>query len=108
MKRLLTAICLSVLTIGSAIADSQSVAINNLSFSRNEHGIAIITGEAFNKTEKILKVVFIKFNLYNSQDSLVGNTIAHAQELKPHGKWIFQARAVEEFTKIEVSDIQAY
>lgn len=108
MKRLIAALCFTVLTIGSATADSQSISVTGLSFSRNEHGIAIITGEAFNQTDKVLKAVFIKFNLYNPQGALVGNTIALAQELKPRGTWIFQARAVEQFTRVEISDIQAY
>lgn len=94
--------------ISNAFAGPGSIAVAGLTVDRNEYGIATISGQATNQADKVAKSVFIRFDLFDAQGALVGNTITHAQNLKPGAKWNFQVQAVEKFTRVEMSGVEVF
>jgi hypothetical protein len=77
----------------AAMADEQSpVAVSNLQAVAGPiPSISYITGTATNTKGKPIEAVFLYFNLYDSNDALVGNAIANASNLAPNDKWKFKA-----------------
>lgn len=55
------------------------------------NGFPAIIGVATNKGEKLVHNAFVKFNLYDAGGNIIGNTIAHGQNIGPNERWRFEA-----------------
>lgn len=72
------------------------------------NGGTAIVGVAVNTTAKTLTTVFVTFNLYDAQNSLVGNAFATVNGLEPGVQWRFEAPAPAAFTTYKVAKVLAY
>ncbi|MGY4816334.1 FxLYD domain-containing protein [Pseudomonas chlororaphis subsp. piscium] len=52
--------------------------------------------------------VFVKFKLYDSEGSVVGNTIAHGQDIGLSESWKFLAPATTPFSEAKLSSVQVH
>ncbi|MBD2794089.1 FxLYD domain-containing protein [Xenorhabdus szentirmaii] len=81
----------ALMTAFSSFANQEErVSVTNLHVKNGQNGIPYIAGDARNNTDKTLKHVFVKFNLYQG-NTLVGNTADMAQNLGPRESWKIQA-----------------
>ena len=67
-----------------------------------------IVGIAKNVGVVAMSDVFIEINLYDEQNVLVGNAIAHGMNLAPSGAWRFIAPATVRFHRAVISKVTAY
>ncbi|VVD71802.1 hypothetical protein PEP31012_00644 [Pandoraea eparura] len=71
------------------------------------NGFPAIVGIATNTGNALVRDAFVKFNLYDAQGNIVGNTIAHGQNIGPSERWRFEApfvaRNVQSFKLTEIS-----
>ncbi|UCR87467.1 FxLYD domain-containing protein [Pseudomonas chlororaphis] len=65
-------------------------------------------GVAHNNRNATLANVFVKFKLYDSEGSVVGNTIAHGQDIGPGENWKFSAPATTPFSEAKLSSVQVH
>lgn len=91
-----------LLTINKSLGEINSV--NKYSSVNKEETLILgqikiensyIVGEVTNVSNKILKTVFIKFNLYDENGKQVGDTIDSCNNLEPNKIWIFKAPIIE-------------
>ena len=110
MKKLLFAILVSVASINAFSGDTQSspVAVSDLQAMRNEYGHPVIKGVVKNLTGNQVKQVFVKFNLYDEQGNLIGNTIDHVSNLEPGARWVINAQSPKEFYSFKMTSVDAY
>ncbi|MCE0914712.1 FxLYD domain-containing protein [Pseudomonas sp. NMI760_13] len=90
----------------SAVA-ADKVTVSGLNVS-NAAGYPAVEGLARNNTNATLANVFVKFKLYNPAGQVVGNTIAHGQDIGPGETWKFSAPATGSFSRAELSQVQAF
>lgn len=92
MKRIF-ALATCVVFSTAAMADNQSpVTVDNLQAMAGPiSSISYITGTATNTKAQTIGGVFLHFNLYDSNNALVGNAIANANNLAPNDTWKFKA-----------------
>ena len=50
-----------------------------------------VCGTVVNNTGRYWNNITINVNLYDKENNQIGNTMAYAQNLEPHGKWKFKA-----------------
>jgi hypothetical protein len=106
MKKTLFSVLLSVLA-SSSFAQNDRLAITNLRATQ-DYGSAKVSGTAKNQSDKPIKNAFIHFNLYDGQGTLIGNTIAHAENIDPHGSWNFSASTPVTFATVRVADVKLF
>jgi hypothetical protein len=103
---------LKMLALAAALFATTSIATEKVTVSdlqvTNNGAYASVEGLALNNTQTTLRNVFVKFKLYNSSGQIVGNTIAHGQDIGPGETWKFSAPATGEFTEAELSQVQAF
>ncbi|MBC8954475.1 FxLYD domain-containing protein [Xenorhabdus sp. PB62.4] len=87
---LLLSLLFIIISFSSFANSDNRVTVTNLQIKNGENGIPIIIGDAQNNTNKTIKYVFVKFNLYQG-NTLVGNTMDMAQNLGPRESWKIQA-----------------
>lgn len=107
LKQLFVTLAL-LLVMSTLRAQQTSLAIEDMQAIREANGLQAVAGIALNRSDKVIKNAFVKFNLYDAQGILVGNTITHAANLGPGERWRFKALASQNFSTVKVSDIQLY
>ncbi len=109
MKKFLV-VLFTIISANTFAAGPQSsrIAVSDLQAARNEYGLPIIKGIATNTSNTVAKEIFVKFNLYDQQGNLVGNTIAHASNLEANGQWIINALSPKEFASFAMTGVDAY
>jgi len=112
MKSLLkAAVVIAVLFFSPFVAcdETPNIPITDLQVDTIETGLPVIKGIATNNTGKQVKNVFIRFNLYDANGIVVGNTIAYASDLSPGDRWQLRApSAIRSFTSFKITNINAY
>ncbi len=102
----ITALCFSPL---AACDDTPNIPITDLQVDTAETGSPVIKGMATNRTGKLVKNIFVNFNLYDANGVVVGNTIASATNLSPGDRWQLRApSAIRNFTSFKITGINAY
>jgi len=72
------------------------------------YNVMQIAGVATNQSNKEIKHAFIKFNLYNGQGALVGNTITAVDNLGAGEEWDFKALSPINFETAKISEVNLY
>lgn len=111
MREIIAALCAFLIATAHAQADAnqQALVISDMHSMQDENGIPAIVGLATNSSGAPIGKAFIKFNLYDAQGNLVGNTIATASNIAPGQAWRFKApMVVRDATRYEVTEINAY
>lgn len=104
-----TGLLLLMTAAKAPMAQQDVLMVRSINAVREVNGLPVITGIAVNQSPKAIKNAFIRFNLYDAENILVGNTIAHASNIGPGEQWRFRATAtVKEFVVVKVSDIQIF
>ena len=67
-----------------------------------------LTGSAVNTSDKVLSVVTITFNLYDSENNQIGNAVAQGIQIAPGQRWIYNAPAAQSFDHAKVSNVTAF
>jgi len=106
MRRLFI-IAVTFFFISNSFAESDAIKILNMQATQTA-SIFNVNGTAQNISGKLLKTVFIEFNLYDEQGSLVGNSIATVSNLGAGVNWKFNASSPIPFSKVTVSAIRTY
>lgn len=70
--------------------------------------LSAVQGMAHNNSNATLANVFVKFKLYDGAGNVVGNTVAHGQDIGPGENWKFSAPATQAFSKAELSSVTIY
>lgn len=100
------AICVSPLGVCD---DTPNIPITDLQVDTSETGLPVIKGMAINRTGKLVKNIFVSFNLYDANGVVVGNTTATASNLSPGDRWQLRApSAIKNFTTFKITNINAY
>src|SRR4051812_12697552 len=109
MKKLLFVLLTSIVSINAPANDGlpSSVAVSDLQAIRNEYGYPVIKGVVTNLTNNPVKHVVIKFNLYDQQGNLIGNTLDIASNLEPRGRWVINAQSPKEFHTFKMTGVDA-
>lgn len=83
--------------------------VEDVDWASDELGLRSIVGTVRNTSNSSYSYAQVSFNLYDSADNLVGNTIANVQNLEPKGTWKFRAIVFEKrATKAKLKDISSY
>lgn len=88
----------------SASADYQ-VEITEVHTGTAPAGYPAVMGIARNTTNGSLANVFVKFKLYDKDGNVVGNTLAHAQDIGPGETWKFAAPTTVPFTEAKLGGV---
>ncbi len=109
MKKLLL-VLLAITSINALAGDPQPspVAVSDLQAARNEYGRLVIKGIVTNLSSHPVKDVFVKFNLYDEQGNLIGNTIDHASNLEAGARWVINAQSPKEFSSFKMTGVDTY
>lgn len=67
-----------------------------------------IAGTAVNHSATLVKTVFVNFNLYDRNDTLVGNAGTYVKNLEAGKTWSFSASAPKPFNKAKVAEVIVY
>jgi hypothetical protein len=94
LKKLI-AVILCAVAFGGATAQTVSgpgnVSVIESEVVRGANGFPAIVGVVANTGAAVVHDAFVKFNLYDSQGNIVGNTIAHGRNIGPGERWQFEA-----------------
>lgn len=101
-------IALAVLFLSTAVIADDRVTVSGLQVGKADAGYPAVLGIAHNNTNATLENVFVKFKLYDSAGNVVGNTVAHGQDIGPGENWKFSAPATQTFEKVTLSDVKIY
>jgi len=105
---LLAAVC-TVAAAPASAQQSQAVRVDSMQAEAGELlPFSYIVGAATNVTDKRLKAVFLNFNLYDSQNMLVGNTATVAHDLDAGGAWQFRAPVTVPYHHFTLVRVNAY
>jgi hypothetical protein len=104
---LLLALCESINVI-AADALPSPVVVNEVQAMRDANGLPVIKGVVTNVSSSAVKEVFVKFNLYDQQGNLIGNTIDHASNLEPGAHWVINVQSPKEFHSFKITEVKAY
>lgn len=107
MKRRAAIVFALTATALQARAQSASLSLSDLQVTQDQ-GIATIMGTATNTTGRPLTDAFVTFNLYDQNGTVVGNTMAHVQNLAAGSRWQFTAQTPVAFARAQVSQIQVF
>jgi len=108
MKRLITLAAGLFITCSALAQESGNVQVTNLRIIPGPTEQAgYVEGIATNTTNKVLNMVIVEFNLYDTQNNQVGNTLAVAQNLAPGGTWKFQAPTARPFDHASLTKVTA-
>lgn len=91
-----------------AHAQQPALSVSDLRVTRGGRGISTITGTATNVAGRPLTDAFLTFNLYDQAGAIIGNTMAHVQNLGAGERWQFAARTPLAFARVEVSQVQVF
>jgi hypothetical protein len=110
MKNFLIVFLVSLASMSVFAGDTQPspVAVSELQALRNTYGLPIIKGVVTNVSINPVKEVFVKFNLYDEQGNLIGNTIDHASNLEPGARWVINAQSPKEFHSFKITEVKTY
>lgn len=108
MKKLLSVFAAFLIT-ASAFAGNAGVSIVDSS-AQVESGTTIttITGTAKNESGKKISAVFIKFNVMDSNGSVIGNAITNLNDFEPGTTWKFKAQYPGIFASYKLVAIDTY
>ncbi|WP_282362130.1 FxLYD domain-containing protein [Pseudomonas sp. PS01300] len=104
---MLKMLALAAALFATATLASEKVTVSDLQVTNNG-AYPAVEGLALNNTQTTLRNVFVKFKLYNASGQVVGNTIAHGQDIGPGETWKFSAPATQAFTEAQLSQVQAF
>jgi hypothetical protein len=82
--------------------------ISNVRIDRSGYGFSVITGIATNQSGRTLSNAFVKFNLYDDEGTVVGNTLDHASDLAPGDRWAFKAKTGTKFATFKLTGVQVF
>jgi hypothetical protein len=106
---LVVVLCMAA-TASASAQQSQAVRVDSMQ-AESGGGLApvsYIVGSATNVTDKRLKAVFLNFNLYDSQNTLVGNTNTFVNDLDAGGAWQFRAPVTMPYHHFTLVRVNAY
>ena len=63
-------------------------------WTTDNYGDEYIEGRVINQSDNTYSSVFIRFNLYDEENNLVGNAIDSIDNLGPHETWKFKAQVI--------------
>ena len=102
------ATCMAITTTAMA-QQNLAVRVDNLQTVAGEAPpISYIVGTATNTTDKPISAVFVDFNLYDKQNTLVGNAKSGANNLGPGGTWQFKAGVTVPYDHFTLSKVTTY
>lgn len=107
MKKVL-ATALLLAAAFNAHAGNNALQISDLQVSTEPNGIQFVTGAATNTSNAPIKSAFVRFNLYDAQNNLVGNTIANGENIAPGDRWVFKAYAPQPFDHAKFISVDTY
>lgn len=90
LKHGLAALGLALMVLSASTFASEKVTLSDLRIENTPNGLQAIVGEGRNNTDKVLKNVFVKFNLYQG-NTVIGETIDSASNIAPGEHWKLQA-----------------
>jgi hypothetical protein len=108
IKLILSAIILSSAVSVFAAPDPAKVMPTQLETVATAGGLIAIQGVITNSSDVSYKHVFVKFDLFDANGVLVGNTADHASNLQPGRSWRFKAVAPQQFDSYSVSSVDIY
>lgn len=110
MKKLIaTTLLLLLVAAFNAHAGSNALRISDLQVGQDTvTGFPVVTGVATNTSNAAVKSAFVRFNLYDAQNNLIGNTIANGNDIAPGDRWIFKAQSPQPFDHAKLISIDTY
>ncbi|WP_124633951.1 FxLYD domain-containing protein [Burkholderia cenocepacia] len=109
MKRICVCLTSMIITAAAIAQPSQMVRITNTAVIPGiAPQISYVIGTAENVTNKTISAVSVTFNLYDRNNTLVGNASDVANNLPAGGAWKFKAIATTPFDHFTLSGITAY
>lgn len=107
MKKLLATVFSLAATV-TAYAGNNGLQISDLEVGVESTGIQAVTGVATNTSNATIKSAFIRFNLYDAQNNIIGNTIADGNDIAPGDHWKFKAQAAQKFDHAKLISVDTY
>ncbi|EPM91285.1 MULTISPECIES: FxLYD domain-containing protein [Pseudomonas] len=104
MKKVLA---LAGLLLSATVFANDKVEVQNIQVV-NIPGGSSIQGIAHNNTNATLKNIFVNFKLYDKQGNVVGNTLAHGQDIGPGENFKFAADTNKSFAEARLSGVDVY
>lgn len=99
-------LAVAVLFLSSTVIADDRVTVSDLQVGNAAAGYPAVMGVAHNNTNTTLGNVFVKFKLYDREGNVVGNTIAHGQDIGPGENWKFAAPTTAPFAEAKLSSLQ--
>lgn len=100
-------VALAAILLSTSVLAEDRVTVSNVQVGTAPEGYQAVLGLAHNNTNSTLANVFVKFKLYDASGSIVGNTIAHGQDIGPGENWKFSAPTSQPFSRAVLSSITA-
>ena len=109
MKSIYALAACMVVSTAALAQQSQPVHVENLSaVAGSTSQSPYIVGTATNTTNKQLQAVIVTFNLYDQQNTLVGNASDIVNNLRPGSTWKFKAIATTPYDHFTLTNVTAY
>ena len=81
--------------VAGSSSSTPKIEVVNFGWETGEFGNRVLKGTVRNNTTKQYKYVQIEINLYDSNGTQVGSTLANVNNLEPNGSWQFSAPVLE-------------
>jgi len=94
--------------VTQAHAQPEPLSVSDLHVTQEQAGISTVTGTATNTAGRPLTDAFVTFNLYDQSGTLVGNVMAHVQNLATSQRWQFRTQTPVAFARLQVSQVQVF
>ncbi len=109
MKSICTLAACMVVSTAALAQHNQCVRVENLSaVAGPTPHVSYIVGTATNITNKPLQAVVVTFNLYDQQNTLVGNALDIVNNLGPGGAWKFRAITTTPYDHFTLTNVTTH
>lgn len=98
-------LAVAAIFLSTAASADYRVNISELHTGTAPAGYPAVMGLARNTTNGSLSAVFVKFKLYDADGNVVGNTVAHGQDIGPGETFKFAAPTTVPFAEAKLGDV---
>ena len=95
-------------TVTTVLAQPSELSVSDLRVTQDQAKLSTIMGTATNTAGRPITDAFLTFNLYDQSGTVVGNAMAHVQNLAVGDHWQFEAKTPLPFARVQVSQIQVF
>ncbi|MBN2686186.1 MAG: hypothetical protein JXR40_12970 [Pontiellaceae bacterium] len=93
----------------SSSSSASKIEVIDFGWGTGDFGSRILVGTARNNTARQYSYVQIEINLYDSNGTQVGSTLANINNLEPNGSWRFEAPVFEsDAVDAKIKDITSF